>query len=173
MDRYGPVHSDKDGDTGMHRLVSTLSSAIFAVFFAGTTSAKAEDHLYLTHPDAADGITLTYGNGTDYRLHGIRLVAPNRTCLSASDQEVDCSGYARNVLERYAASFLRCERKSVTGTPISVICRDFQGRDVAARMVVNGWAEPDRANSQAYIFEAMEAEAHRRGIWRIAKWAGR
>ena len=39
------------------------------------------------------------------------------------------------------------------------------GYDINAEMIAAGWAVPDRAVGQDYVFDEIEAEARARGLW--------
>lgn len=128
-------------------------------------AALAQDNrIHLTHPDAVDGATLKDGKGTLFRVYAIAPPSTARDCVNGSGQ-VDCAEHARNVLERYAASFLTCTIMGTYEESLALRCRDYQGRDIGARMVLSGWAVPDRRIGDQYIFEELEAEARGNGIW--------
>ncbi|MEN0002024.1 MAG: hypothetical protein AAF940_14175 [Pseudomonadota bacterium] len=142
-------------------------SALFlmAVFILLPFAAFAQDNrIHLTHPDAVDGATLKDGKGTLFRVYAIAPPGMARDCVNDAGQ-VDCAEHARSVLERYAASFLTCTIMGTYEESLALRCRDYQGRDIGARMVLSGWAVPDRRIGHQYIFEELEAEARGNGIW--------
>ena len=121
--------------------------------------------MYLSHPDAVDCATLRDGKGNEFRVFAIEPPTGSRICTEATAQFV-CAEKAREVLEQYASSFLTCTKMGAYAEIEAIRCRDFQGRDIGARMVRTGWAMPDRSIGDQYIFEEIEAEALGNGIWR-------
>ena len=146
------------------RDVLRLTVLCAALLVAAAAGAK-DTTLYLSHPDAVDGATLQDGKGTMFRVFAISPPQDERICIEATMQ-VACTEKARDVLELYASSFLTCMRMGLYEDMEAVRCRDFQGRDIGARMVRTGWALPDRSIGDQYIFEEIEAEALGQGIWR-------
>lgn len=148
------------------RLPSIKSLVLHLAVLAGGTCANAgENTMYLSHPDAVDGQTLSDSSGNTYRLFAVKTPAPGRHCLDGNGADFDCGEKARTVLQIYASSMLTCTPIATNGDQKVIRCKDFLGRDVGARMVKTGWAVPDRAVSDQYIFEEMEAEARRSGLW--------
>ncbi|MEM1376780.1 MAG: hypothetical protein AAGG69_05260 [Pseudomonadota bacterium] len=152
-------------------VMAAMMTTVLAV--ASGDSAQATDALYLSHPDAVDGITVVDGSGKEYRIHGIAEPTQFRGCVAQDGKAVNCTELAARWLEQYASSFLNCVTINTASDPISVRCRDYQGRDVGARMVRTGWAVPDRATGQDYIFEEIEAEALGAGVWAARKTSAR
>ncbi|MEO1700967.1 MAG: hypothetical protein AAFR71_02860 [Pseudomonadota bacterium] len=143
-----------------------LRFAICCFAMSLTLNAGANDNkIYLSHPDAVDGATLRDGKGTKFRVFAIVPPSGSRICTEATAQFA-CSERAREILELYASSFLTCTNMGAYADIQAVRCRDFQGRDIGARMVRTGWALPDRDIGDQYIFEEIEAEALGQGIWR-------
>lgn len=148
------------------RLPHLQSALLPLLLSAGLVSAKAADHqMYLAHPFAVDGQTLTDSSGNTYRLFAVKTPAPGRHCLDANGADYDCGEKARTILQVFSASVLTCTPIDQGDDQKTIRCTDFMGRDLGARMVKTGWAVPDRAVSDRYIFEEMEAEARRSGLW--------
>lgn len=134
--------------------------------WASVASANAaEQKVFLAHPTAVDGHTLRDDSGNVYRLFAVKAPSPGRHCVDVNGADYDCGEKARLTLEAYSSSVLSCLPVSADGDQRALRCTDFMGRDVGARMVKAGWALPDRTVSHQYIFEEMEAEAHRSGLW--------
>ncbi|MEL6435683.1 MAG: hypothetical protein AAFP99_02695 [Pseudomonadota bacterium] len=134
------------------------------------STAHAEQHnqtIYLAHPDAVDGVTLTDGSGRTYRLDAVSPPLSQQTCATEDGASVNCAQRSRVVLEQFASSVLTCISLSQEHASHTVRCRDAMGRDLGARLVKSGWALPDRATSHRYIFDEMEAEALKQGVWRV------
>lgn len=142
-----------------------LLAVLLASFASIAGAYAAEQKVYLAHPVAVDGNTLRDDSGNVYSLFAVKAPKPGRHCLDIDGIDYDCGEKSRSTLEAYSASVLTCSPVNSQQEPHTMRCLDFAGRDIAARMVKSGWALPDRTVSQRYIFEEMEAEARRNGLW--------
>lgn len=157
----------------MAGLFGRALAGLAALLLAGTTAHAETSTFYLAHPDVADAVTLRDGSGNSYILHAVSAPDPDRECVTETGLGIKCTEAASAALQRFSASVLSCRRLTQSGQTHRVRCEDFMGRDIGARMVAAGWAHPDRAVSQDYIFEALEAEGRRIGMWRLRELAKR
>ncbi|MEL6921375.1 MAG: hypothetical protein AAFO77_10210 [Pseudomonadota bacterium] len=148
------------------KTITNLLAGICLLYGTALTLAFSGDKpVYLTHPDAIDGATLKNGSGDTFRVFAITPPINAHDCVDDGGP-VDCERKAAAMLELFAASFLKCEDMGTFDGSPALRCRDYQGRDIGARMVLMGWAVPDRTVGDHYIFEEIEAEARGNGIWR-------
>ncbi|MEN0002023.1 MAG: thermonuclease family protein [Pseudomonadota bacterium] len=151
----------------MKRLLSGFLAFGFALLAGGITIAQADpSSVLISSPDVIDGRTFEDDAGHTYRLFAVRTPSLDATCEDADGASYACGEQARRTLELYSAGMLSCQKGGVDGEGVSLVrCFDFANRDLASRLVRAGWALPDREVSQAYVFEELEAEARRQGMW--------
>jgi len=133
----------------------------------GTSGSAAEsNNLFMSSPDVVDGRTLEDDSGNVYRLFAVRAPSIDAVCEDADGTKYECGKRARSTLEHYASGMLNCQKGGIDEDGIELVrCYDFANRDLGSRLVRAGWAVPDREMSQVYVFEELEAEARKNGMW--------
>ncbi|MEO0545207.1 MAG: thermonuclease family protein [Pseudomonadota bacterium] len=142
----------------------TVGTALLSL---GAISAMAQSaNLTMSSPEVVDARTLEDDSGNLYRLYAVRAPGIDATCEDAKGEPYECGKQARQKLEHYASGMLSCTKGGVDEDGIELVrCFDFANRDLGSRLVRNGWALPDREVSQVYVFEELEAEARKSGMW--------
>ncbi|MEO1748243.1 MAG: thermonuclease family protein [Pseudomonadota bacterium] len=150
-------------------LKSTLYSITvgMALLLSSTNGGVAgSNNLFMSSPDVVDGRTLEDDSGNVYRLYAVRTPSLDATCEDADGASYDCGKRAQRTLEKYASGMLSCQKGGLDEDGIELVrCYDFANRDLGSRLIRAGWAIPDREVSQLYVFEELEAEARKNGMW--------
>ncbi|MEL6921376.1 MAG: thermonuclease family protein [Pseudomonadota bacterium] len=148
------------------RVRSAVTAVVASTLMSLGIAQSAENQFVISSPDVLDGQTLKDDAGHTYRLYAVRAPSLDMTCQDPDGQPYPCGEKARSVLEDYANGMLNCRRGGVDAEGIALVrCVDFANRDLASRLIRAGWALPDRAVSQDYVFEEIEAEARQSGMW--------
>ncbi|MEL6435682.1 MAG: thermonuclease family protein [Pseudomonadota bacterium] len=152
----------------MRSIAKTALFALAALAISAASPAFAADtkSIVISSPDVIDGQTFEDESGRVYRLYAVRAPGLDAECENSDGEVYACGERARAVLEDYANGMLSCfiGENASDGVP-TVRCTDFANRDLGSRLVRAGWALPDRTVSQAYVFDELEAEARRSGMW--------
>ena len=147
-------------------------TAHFAALFAALLASAAQAQITFDPPQPLDGIAVVMEGdrlnvgGLVVRLYGIDAPEIGQTCLSRRGETYDCGGVARDMLERLiGARPVQCAVYSVLANDEQIGACSVDGRDLAAAMVIRGWAFPVRSLSSRY--EALEgrAQSARAGLW--------
>ncbi|MEO1700968.1 MAG: thermonuclease family protein [Pseudomonadota bacterium] len=142
----------------------TLGIALLS--YGISTGFADSTNVVISSPDVIDGRTLEDDSGNLYRLYAVRTPSLDATCEDAKGASYECGKRAQRTLENYASGMLSCQKGGVDQDGIHLVrCYDFANRDLGSRLVRAGWALPDRQVSQVYVFEEMEAEARKKGLW--------
>lgn len=105
-------------------------------------------------------------NGLPVRLYGIDAPEIGQTCLSRRGEPYDCGAAARAVLERLIGTRLvQCSIYSVLANNEQVGSCAVGVQDLAATMVLTGWAFPQRSLSSRYERLEARAQSARAGVW--------
>ncbi len=150
----------------MHRLA--LSLVLLAALASVSDAALAEaGRLAFVQPDG----TLKVGNRT-IRLYAIHIPPTDRVCRTFL-QPARCAPRAVLQLERMVHGFVWCD--AVHGNPdgtVSAVCRVRKNdsrlgsrRDLAAELLLHGWAVALPGAPFEYITLERIARAHGRGVW--------
>lgn len=105
-------------------------------------------------------------SGLTVRLYGIDAPDIGQTCQSRIGRRYDCGRVARDMLERLIGTRpVQCSIYSILANEDQVGACAVDGRDLAASMVLTGWAFPVRSLASRY--EALEgrAQSARAGMW--------
>lgn len=152
--------------------IPTCRAAILASLLGLTLSPAAEGQVVFSPAQPLDGIAVVIEgdrlnvNGLPVRLYGIDAPEIGQTCLSARGQSYDCGNVARNALDRLIGSrTVQCEIYSILANRDQVGTCSVGGRDIAAVMVVSGWAFPQRSLSTRYERLEARAQSVRAGLW--------
>jgi endonuclease YncB( thermonuclease family) len=112
-----------------------------------------------------DGDTLEI-NGTSYRLSGVDAPEAGQPCKAASGLVFDCGEVARRGLEKAIGSAtVTCEAETIDFFQRPVALCKSGDTDLAALMVVNGFAVPFIEYSDAYASLGDTAMKNKVGIW--------
>lgn len=146
--------------------------ALFAVLIATTLASKAQAQIVYSPAQPLDGIAVVVEgdrltvNGLPVRLYGIDAPEIGQTCLSRRGESYDCGAVAREVLERLIGTRpVQCSIYSVLASDEQVGSCAVEGRDLAAIMVLSGWAFPQRSLSSRYEILEGRAQSARAGVW--------
>lgn len=105
-------------------------------------------------------------NGLPVRLYGIDAPEIGQTCLSRRGESYDCGATARAILERLIGTRpVQCQIYSVLANDEQVGSCAVGTQDLAATMVLAGWAFPQRALSSRYERLEARAQSARSGLW--------
>lgn len=108
-----------------------------------------------------DGATLDLG-GRRLRLYGIDAPDLDQTCSDGHERDYACGRAAAAALTaRIGGESVTCELREADGT---ALCR-YDGEDLAAWMVTNGYAIADRSAPAAYEAQDRRAWGRRVGLW--------
>jgi endonuclease YncB( thermonuclease family) len=105
-------------------------------------------------------------NGTMVRLQGIDAPDPGQTCRTRRGTEYDCFTAARGQLQSMLdLGEVTCTVLATDRSQHSIgICKVL-GKDLAAAMLVRGWALAYRRLSQDYGGLEARAQARKAGMW--------
>ncbi|WP_421852357.1 thermonuclease family protein [Oricola sp.] len=142
-----------------------LSAAIGAVLAAQPATAEPS-YVVLAHPAAVDGRTIEDDHGRRYRLYAVDAPELAQDCLDPEGERYACGEASREALAAMTEGILSCDIVGIAPEAIKTVrCQDMLGYDIGSELISAGWALPDRASGQDYIFDEMEAEARARGLW--------
>lgn len=146
----------RTGSAAMPRVIYGGSTAVPATQTAGTITLRAA---------VVDGDTVASG-GERLRLNGIDAPEMGQLCERPGGG-YHCGEQARAALHRIlGGGALTCEVIGVDRYQRRVVrCANAAGEDIAAAMVLAGWAMAYRRYSVDYVPQEDEARAHGRGIW--------
>lgn len=116
-------------------------------------------------PSAREGDVLLVG-GQELRLFGIDAPDRGQRCENVRGQDYDCFELSRKALEVVAGKEpVTCEEQPGGGRMKVGVCKRPDGQDIAAAMVLTGYALAYRSVSTAYLREEALAVSRRRGLW--------
>ena len=148
------------------------SLALLAILIATTWMTVSHAQLVYSPAQPLDGIAVVVEgdrlnvNGRPVRLYGIDAPEIGQTCLSRRGESYDCGAVAREVLDRLiGTSPVQCSIYSVLASDEQVGSCTVNGRDLAATMVLSGWAFPQRSLSSRYEILEGRAQSARAGFW--------
>lgn len=148
------------------------SLAFLAVLIATTLTSASHAQLVYSPAQPLDGIAVVVEgdrlnvNGLPVRLYGIDAPEIGQTCLSRRGEPYDCGVVAREVLDRLiGTSPVQCSIYSILASDEQVGSCAVNGRDLAAIMVLSGWAFPQRSLSSRYEVLEGRAQSARAGFW--------
>lgn len=116
--------------------------------------------------EVVDGDTLLVG-GQRVRLYGIDAPETGQYCATKRDVPFDCGRVAARTLRLFlGGAKVRCQaRGALPGGAVLAQC--FAGRnDLAAQMVVGGWALADPKTGAGYRRGELAARATREGLFK-------
>ncbi len=145
-----------------------MSTAVLTVAMAST----AWSQIAYDPPQPLDGIAVVIEgdrlnvNGRTVRLFGIDAPELGQTCESGRGTTYDCGAAARDRLERLIGlEPVQCSIYSKLANDDRIGVCTVAGRDLAASMVLTGWAFPVRALSSRYAVLEGRAQSRRAGMW--------
>ena len=148
------------------------SLALLAILIATTWTTVSHAQLVYSSDQPLDGIAVVVEgdrlnvNGRPVRLYGIDAPEIGQTCLSRRGESYDCGAVAREVLDRLIGTDpVQCSIYSVLASDEQVGSCTVNGRDLAATMVLSGWAFPQRSLSSRYEILEGRAQSARAGFW--------
>lgn len=104
-------------------------------------------------------------SGQDIRLFGIDAPDKEQRCKNVRGVEYDCFELSRTALERLIGGQpVDCTLKPSPPTQKLGVCTGG-GRDLAALMVLTGYALAYRPVADDYAAEEVRAMSYRRGLW--------
>ncbi len=119
-------------------------------------------------PRIVDGDTIEIGQYR-IRLHGIDAPEPGQRCF-ADNRHWRCGRNATLALSRIiGTNWVSCRERDKDGLGrIVTVCNlaGFQGPNINAMMVAEGWAFADRKSSSDYVKFENGARRSRKGVWR-------
>lgn len=122
----------------------------------GPATANEGDRLTLDTPEGA----------VEIRLHGIDAPDPGQTCRTRRNQDYDCFAVARQVLQQMVEGReVQCRVTYTDRLGQRLGTCAVGGVDLAAAMVLRGWAFAYRALSGDYVRLEAQAQARRFGLW--------
>ena len=148
------------------------ATVLMAAALALAPAVPAEAQIMYDPPQPLDGIAVVIDgdrlnvNGLPVRLYGIDAPDLGQFCLSARGRSYDCGAVARDMLERLIGTRqVQCSIFSVLTNDDQVGACAVDGHDLAAAMVIRGWAFP--VPSLATRYESLESRAQsaRAGVW--------
>lgn len=137
-------------------------AALAATLLTAAVTAAADEPTAIQGPaEAIDGSTLEV-DGVTLRLAGIVAPGPRQKCLDGDLPWLCGAAAPQHLRQLIGGRDVHC----LTTAPGLAGCR-VADVDLAAAMVRDGWAVPDR-DGDAYRALETEARAARRGLWEKA-----
>ena len=158
----------------MNRLLPILAAAVLLPALVSTSPAQS----VTGYPEILDGDTLRFGRRDRVRLAGVDAPEASQLCAEAFGKRYACGRAAREALKALVGSgpvSCKARQRDRYGRLIAV-CLDAAGRDLAGRLVDQGWALAYRRYSSEYVPQELAARKAGRGLWRgrfIKPWQWR
>jgi endonuclease YncB( thermonuclease family) len=127
------------------------------IILFSVTPAAAQSHV-------VDGDSLVI-EGSRVRLYGIDAPEHDQTCPGV-DSPRFCGQEAKQHLTALLIEPLACENRGTDRYKRALMrCFNAKGQDIAAEMVLNGWAMAYERYSSIYVSQQKEAQSAKRGFW--------